>query len=225
MSRDDFLRNFPEVSHETLERLTCYEAMLLDWNSRINLIAPSTAPQIWTRHFMDSYQLLSMIPNQSLRLADIGSGAGFPGLVLACAGMADVHLIESIGKKANFLREVARELGLPVTVHNERAEKIKDLKADIITARAVAALGDLLPLAYHLGKAGTVCLLMKGKTAPDELTESRKYWTFDCESTTSISDTSGMILTLRNLKNRGSAIHKMKPNKSPHKDIIRGGQA
>lgn len=212
MSKDDFLRQFPAVSHETISRLSAYEKLLIEWNEKINLIAPSTVPQIWTRHFMDSYQLFDLIADKDAVLADIGSGAGFPGLVLACAGMKNIHLIESIGKKANFLREVAKELDLPVTVHNDRAEKIKGLNADIVTARAVASLRDLLPLAHKLAKPGGTMLFLKGKTAPEELTESGRYWIFNIDNKVSLSDPSGVILTIKNLKNRGAgAVVKKNP--------------
>lgn len=189
-----------DVSHETRAKFDRYAEMLVDWNNRFNLVAASTIPTLWTRHFADSAQLVSFIPAETRLLVDLGSGAGFPGLVLALLGVPEVHLIESIGKKARFLSEVAEELDLPVVVHNERAEKIRDLQADVVTARAVTALPDLLSMAKHFMTKESLALFLKGEKADAELTEARKYWTFNCISQSSQTDPSGAILAISELR-------------------------
>jgi len=132
------------VSRETRERLNTYAELLRKWQRSINLVGPKTLDDLWNRHFVDSAQLLPLIPPTARVLVDFGSGAGFPGLVLAILGMAEVHLIESDQRKATFLREVARATGTPVTVHAKRIEQVTPFPADIVSARALAPLGDLL---------------------------------------------------------------------------------
>lgn len=188
------------LPRETLAKLERYADMLAEWNERFNLVAGSTLPQIWQRHFLDSAQLMNYLPEGTRRLADIGSGAGFPGLVLAILGVPEVHLIESITKKANFLRAVAEELKLNVTIHNQRAESIRDLLADVVTARAVTALPELLSLAKPLMGKEATALFLKGQNADAELTEARKYWTFRAEKHLSLSDPSGSVLKISDLK-------------------------
>jgi 16S rRNA (guanine527-N7)-methyltransferase len=182
------------VSRETTARLDRFVALLLEWQQRMNLIAPSTEPIIWTRHIADSLQLLALAPNAK-RWADLGSGAGFPGLVLACALAdthgAEVHLVESKTKKAAFLREAAQATGAPVIVHAERIEdfvKHAPPQIDIVTARALAPLPDLLAAAYPLLKSGAVGLFPKGQDVDAELTEAAKCWNIQASLATSRTD-------------------------------------
>ena len=173
------------VSHETAARLDQLVELLLEWQQKTNLIAASTVPVIWTRHIADSLQLLEHAP-EARTWIDLGSGAGFPGLVLACA-LADqpgasIHLVESVGKKATFLREAARLIGAPATVHGVRIEdfvKNFDVRPDAITARALAPLEQLLALAYPLSKTGAQSLFPKGQDVESELTKAAKYWKFE----------------------------------------------
>jgi 16S rRNA (guanine527-N7)-methyltransferase len=188
------------VSHETIERLDRYAALVAEWNQKFNLIAESTLPHIWTRHFLDSAQLMLLIPKDARNLADMGSGAGFPGLVLSIMGMPDVHLIESIGKKAEFLRTVIRELNLDAQVHQERIENMHGLRVDVVTARALKPLPELLALAKHLVKKDSTALFLKGQSLEDELTESARSWKFGCKKVPSISDRSGVVLIVRNIQ-------------------------
>ena len=165
----------------------------------------STLPHVWTRHILDSAQLLPFIPEYSLTLADMGAGAGFPGLVLAIMAQdlnrpLRVTAIESIGKKADFLQAVVDELKLNVEVRRERIEAIRDLKADIVTARALKALPELLKYANHLTHKDTICLFLKGKSLAEELTEAKKCWTFTAETHPSRSDDSGSVLVLKELR-------------------------
>jgi 16S rRNA (guanine527-N7)-methyltransferase len=193
------------VPRETIHRLEVYRRLLIEWNAKFNLVAESTLPHIWARHFLDSAQLMEYIPDTALTLADMGAGAGFPGLVLAIMAQDQkktlhVHAIESIGKKSDFLQAVTDELKLNVTVRRERVEAIKDFKADIITARAMNLLPELLKYANRLIHKDSICLFLKGKNAAEELTQAEKYWTFGIEIHPSRSDDSGSVLVMKNLR-------------------------
>jgi 16S rRNA (guanine527-N7)-methyltransferase len=202
--KQDFLEAFP-VSYETIHKLSTYRDMLVEWNGKFNLVAASTLPHIWARHFLDSAQLMAFIPETALTLADMGAGAGFPGLVLALLAQdkklpLHIHSIESTGKKADFLQAVIDALKLNVTVRRDRVENIRDLKVDIITARAMKALPELLKYANYLLHKDTICIFPKGRAAAEELTQARKYWTFTEEIHPSRSDDSGSVLVLSGLR-------------------------
>ena len=193
------------VPHETIHRLSVYEKLLIEWNEKFNLVSASTLPQIWSRHFFDSAQLLEYIPQSAKSLADMGAGAGFPGLVLAIMAQdlgRDLHIteIESTGKKADFLQAVVDELKLNVTIRRDRVENIRDLKPDVVTARALKALPELLKYANYLVHKDTLCLFPKGKNAVEELTEAKKCWTFTVDIHPSRSDDSGSILVMQELR-------------------------
>lgn len=202
-----FVEQLP-VSHETRQKLTRYAELLLEWNERFNLVADSTLPDLWTRHFLDSAQLYPLLPPQARSLVDLGSGAGFPGLVLAIMGVPEVHLIESIGKKASFLEAVTTELAPNAVVHRARIETVRTIHADVVTARALSSLPDLLSLSAPFMKKGSVGFYLKGEKADAELTEARKYWTFEAEKKDSLSSASGKILIIRELKIRHDAKRK-----------------
>jgi len=191
------------VSRETADRLDRFVALLLDWQARMNLIAPSTVPTLWTRHIADSLQLLALAP-EARRWADLGSGAGFPGLVVACALAdslpAEVHLIESNQKKAAFLREAARVTAAPAIVHAQRSDDfIKSFHQplDIVTARAVAPLPELLKIAYPLLKRGAKGLFPKGQDVDAELTETAKCWTIQSSLVPSRTDPKSRVVLVR----------------------------
>lgn len=198
--KSEFIR-LTGAPHEAVARLDRYAELLAEWNEKFNLIAPSTLAHIWSRHFLDSAQLLPLLPEKFEHqvLVDLGSGAGFPGLVLSIMGVPGVHLIESTGKKAGFLRTVIADLGLKAVVKQCRVEELESFRADIITARALAPLNELLSLAARIAKKETLCLFLKGQKADVELTEARKCWMFDCTKTKSLSDSSGTVLAIRNL--------------------------
>lgn len=200
--REEFIRHFP-VSHETLSKLDRYAELLAEWNQKFNLIAESTLPQIWRRHFLDSAQLIKFVPEEAKTIADLGSGAGFPGIVLSIISAHEVHLIESIGKKADFLSAVVSELKLNSVVRKIRVESLYNTQFDIITARALKPLPQLLKLSKPLMKKDSLCLFLKGQSVEVELTESRKYWKFDAETIPSLSDPSGRVLKIRNLQLSG----------------------
>ena len=179
---------------------------MIAWQKHTNLIARSTIPVIWTRHIADSLQLLDLAPHAKV-WADLGSGAGFPGIVIACA-LADtegakVHLVESIGKKATFLREAVQVTGAPAVVHALRIEDFVDNapeSIDVVTARALAPLPKLLALAYPLLKKGALGLFPKGQDVASELTEAAKYWKIEHSLIRSRTDEKAQILVVRHLE-------------------------
>ncbi|MET0867628.1 MAG: 16S rRNA (guanine(527)-N(7))-methyltransferase RsmG [Pseudorhodoplanes sp.] len=187
-------------------QLDRFVELLLQWQQKTNLIAPSTIPDLWTRHVADSLQLLKLAPGAK-RWVDFGSGGGFPGIPVACAltGKEDaiVHLVESNHKKAAFLREAVRVTGAPGKVHAERAEDFVDGFAEpveIVTARALAPLENLLAKAYPLLKRGAQALFLKGQDVEVELTQASKCWTIEAELVRSVTDPGGRILWVRSLK-------------------------
>lgn len=196
MSRDAFATE-TGVSRETLARLSTYLDLLCRWQAAINLVGRATLSDPWRRHFLDSAQLAPQLPAGAQNLVDLGSGAGFPGMVLALLGLRDVHLIEADRRKAEFLREVTRATGAPVTVHAQRIERLAGWPADVITGRAVAPLPRLLGLAEPFLKPESVCLFLKGASVNRELTEARETWHMYLEAIPSRSALSGTVLKLR----------------------------
>ena len=193
------------VSRETLQRLEQFVDLLLLWQQKTNLIAPSTIPFIWTRHVADSLQLLDHAPAAKIWL-DFGSGGGFPAIPIACA-LAErpgtmVHLVESNGKKAAFLREAVRVTGVRAQVHLERAEKFRlgpVESVDVVTARALSPLKLLCDQALPWIEKGTVALFPKGQDIDAELTEATKYWTIEAEVVPSKTSATGCIVIVRHL--------------------------
>jgi 16S rRNA (guanine527-N7)-methyltransferase len=192
-----------------LAKLDRYAELLIECGQKFNLVASSTLPHIWSRHFLDSAQLMKLMPQathaphdtrENPVLVDLGSGAGFLGLVLEIMGIPNIHLIESIGKKADFLRAVIDDLSLNATVHQCRIESMRGLKADIITARALVPLTELVALAAPLMKANALCLFLKGRNVDAELTVAQKCWMFDHTKVQSLSNPDGSVLVIRNLK-------------------------
>ncbi len=199
------------VSRETAARLDRFVALLLKRQRQINLIAPSTEPTLWTRHIADSLQLLALLP-EALVWTDFGSGAGFPGLAIACA-LADlpgaqVHLVESSTKKAAFLREAAQAAGAPAVVHAMRvADFVKMPPAGIeaLTARAFAPLSELFAAAYPLLIKGAVGVFPKGQAVEAELTEAAKCWKIQATLAVSRTDPRARIVVVRGLEPRSGA--------------------
>ena len=178
--------------------------MLRQWSARINLVAASTLDDPWRRHFLDSAQFLPLVPPSAANLVDFGSGAGFPGLVLAVMGMPNVELVEADARKCAFLREAARVAGAAVTIHNRRIESQPARPAAVVTARACAALDRLLVLAQPFVAPETVCLFAKGEQAGQELEAAQQRWKFDVRSEPSRSDPRGVILCLSRIERRGA---------------------
>lgn len=194
------------VSRETCEKLEAYYALLLKWQPAINLVSPSTLPGAWERHFADSAQIARYLPEEPIRLADLGSGAGFPGLVLAMMRPdLDVHLIESDERKAEFLRNVSRETHTPVTVHADRLVRvIDDISPDWVTARALAELRKLLIYVgpWARGRPEFTALFMKGGKAEEEILAARKSFHFEVEAFASVTDSQGRILRISGISER-----------------------
>jgi 16S rRNA (guanine527-N7)-methyltransferase len=182
------------VSRETRTRLSTYVDLLTRWQARINLISRGTLDQVWTRHIADSLQLVSLLPQGARVLVDLGSGAGFPGLVLALATPLEVHLIESDSRKAAFLREAARLTGCTAQIHNARVEAVAPFPADVVTARALAPLPLLLDLAAPFLTPATCCLFPKGRQAEQELTEAARSWKMRADRFPSATDPTGTVL-------------------------------
>jgi len=193
------------VSRETQERLETYVDLLLVWQEKFNLVAESTLPLVWTRHVADSLQLIDLAPDAKV-WADYGSGAGFPGIPIACALAGTpgvhIHLIESVGKKANFLREAVTAAQIPATVHHMRAENFGDSygdNIDVVTARALSRLKVLCDQTFPLIKRGALGIFPKGQDVEAELTEAAKYWTIEASKMPSKTSAEGCIVIIRSL--------------------------
>ncbi len=193
------------VSRETLAALETYAALLRKWQKAINLVAASTLDDVWHRHFLDSAQLMPLLPEGDAPLVDLGSGAGFPGLVLALLSGRPTHLVESDQRKAAFLGEVARATGCAgrVQIHAVRVEALKPWAAPVITARALADLSQLLEWSAPFVAADTVCVFPKGAKGEEELTGALRVWKMDIERRRSVTDPTGLILRLSHLERRG----------------------
>jgi 16S rRNA (guanine527-N7)-methyltransferase len=197
------------VSRETIDRLTVYAELLVKWQAAINLVGKDTLPDLWRRHMLDSAQIAEWLPQRRpdgspFILMDMGSGAGFPGLVLAImAAEANrnwkIHLVESDARKCAFLATVARETQTDVTIHTARIEKMPVFAVDMVTARALAPLEKLLGYAESFLQQGTECVFLKGANVADELTEAAKSWKMSVEQRLSRSGPAGCLLHIREI--------------------------
>jgi 16S rRNA (guanine527-N7)-methyltransferase len=193
--RAEFLAAFP-VSRETEARLARYENLLLERNQTLSLISDTTADIIWTRHFLDSAQLLPLIPAPERPLVDLGTGAGFPGLVLAILGLPDVHLVENNMQKVAFLRGVVDALDLPVTVHGMKSDAVKPFAAGTVTARALKPLDQLIGFGRRFLGQNSVCLFPKGRRAEEEMAAAARKWHMKVERFPSATDPESTIFRL-----------------------------
>ena len=193
------------ASQTVQSKLNTYVALLEEWQGKMNLVSDSTLPVVWTRHILDSAQVERYLTPSDRVILDLGSGAGFPALVLAILDESQsrtVHLVESDGKKCSFLQAVADACGLQVVIHNERIEKMTVFKADVITARALAALDKLVGYAKPFIGERTRCLFLKGKKADEELKLCAKKFVFAVEKHPSITSDEGRILCLTGVKKK-----------------------
>jgi 16S rRNA (guanine527-N7)-methyltransferase len=196
------------VSRETEARLDRYVALLMEWQAKTNLVAASTLPNLWTRHISDSLQLLALAPSAKVWV-DLGSGGGFPGVVLACALAevpdASIHLVERIAKKAAFLREAIRVTGASGTVHladiGDSVDRIAG-SIDCVTARALAPLHQLIGFAEPWVRKGAKALFLKGQDVDAELTEATKYWNIEPKLHSSRTGGQGWIVELESIERR-----------------------
>jgi len=192
----DFISHV-NVSRETFERLALYSELLTKWQQKINLVSPDSISNQLNRHFVDSAQLFSLISGKEKSIFDLGSGAGFPGLVLSIMGAPSVRLIESDKKKSTFLSEVIRQTGADARVISERIERLSDdMRADLVTSRACAPLGKLLGYAHPLLAEGGRCLFLQGQGAQAEVEEAASDWMFHVEQHPSITDPNGCVLAI-----------------------------
>ncbi|MGD9668693.1 MAG: 16S rRNA (guanine(527)-N(7))-methyltransferase RsmG [Hyphomicrobiaceae bacterium] len=206
-----------DVSRETVGRLEMYADLLRRWQKTINIVAPKSLDDVWHRHFADSAQLFAFIPAEARHLIDLGSGGGFPGLVLAIlamekrppnagSGALHVTLVESDTRKAAFLRDVARQTGIAVDIMSTRIESITNsanvASVDVITSRALAPLPRLFELVERMFEPQTVALFLKGKSVHEEVEAARRHWEFGLDLEESITDTDARIAVIRHLKRK-----------------------
>lgn len=197
-----------DVSRETNEKLTAFVSLLTEWNAKMNLVSKNSLEDVWMRHILDSLQLIKYIPQNTKILLDIGSGAGFPALVLAIVMQEKMPtakwiLIESITKKTVYLNDVCAKLNLEnVLVENNRVENLQFKNIDLITARAVAALDILCGYAYGIAGAKAKMLLLKGRTYEEEICSAKQKWNFDYSVSPNAYGSDGVILQIDNLRKR-----------------------
>lgn len=204
MSDNQVIHN---VSRETIQKLKEYEALVKEWNMKFNLIAKSSVNDIWNRHIVDSLQLCQFLRSTDKLLYDFGSGAGFPGIVLAIAAEElypnlSIKLVESIKKKANFLNVVKNTLNLNVDIINDRIENIKCNNVDVISSRALASLTKLFEYSLPFCSLKTRLIFPKGNKWNEEVIEAQKQWLFDFDVAKSITDETGHILNICNLRRK-----------------------
>jgi len=206
---DDLMRDL-DVSRETLDKLQIYGELLIKWQKAKNLVSNATLDDIWCRHFLDSAQLAPLLRGvfgeKQLTMLDIGSGAGFPGLVLGALGVGTAHMVESNGRKCIFMRQVSRETSANAQIHNVRIEEVEPFEVNIITSRACARIAQLLdwatPFLTYGGSQTPEMWLLKGETAEEELTEAQACWSMTVSRFDSQSDSSGVILRLCDIKKK-----------------------
>lgn len=191
-----------DVSRETSERLESFAALLRKWNGAINLVSKSTLDDLWSRHILDSAQLATFFPEGKATWADLGSGGGLPGLVLAIMAHdlkpeLSFQLVEADQRKATFLRHVVRELALNVTVSSERIENLPPIGADVLSARALAPLSALCGHAVRHLCPGGIAIFPKGSNSADEIADARKLWSFDVEAFPSLTSDEAAILHMK----------------------------
>jgi len=197
---------YDSVPRETRDKLDAYQALLLRWQKAINLVSSSTLKNAKERHFIDSLQVLPLILQGAKLLYDIGSGAGFPGLVIAMARPdLSVHMIESDERKGQFLRTVSRETSTPITVHTERIERVGLSAPDVVTARALADLTMLFDFCIGWAEENPLLemVFMKGRAAEDEIEAARVIYDFDVTRQPSITGDGAVILKVTNLIKKG----------------------
>ena len=206
MKKNEFIKSL-NVSRETLNSFYEYKTLLSKWNEKINLVSKNTLADIWERHFFDSGQIIKFVEASGKRWVDVGSGAGFPGLVVALLLRdrkidCDLVLVEKNPKKGFFLNEVIRKLNLSVEVVNENIDTLEPLNADILTARAFSELNKLIEIAFRHRKKEGICLFLKGENYRMELDKTLNYWFFDYDIVESLSSSSGKIIRVKKIFKR-----------------------
>ena len=206
MKSNEFIKRL-NVSRETLKGFYEYKTLLSKWNEKINLVSKNTLVDIWERHFLDSGQIIKHVEASGKRWEDVGSGAGFPGLVVALLLRdrkidCNLVLVEKNPKKGFFLKEVIRKLKLNVKVVNDNIYTLEPLNADILTARAFSELNNLIEIAFRHRKKEGLCLFLKGENYRFELDKTLNYWFFDYDVVDSLSSSSGKIIRVKKIFKR-----------------------
>jgi len=206
LKKYEFVKSL-NVSRETLNGFYEYETLLSKWNEKINLVSKNTLVDIWERHFLDSGQIIKHVEVSGKRWVDVGSGAGFPGLVVALLLRdrkidCDLVVVEKNPKKVFFLNEVIRKLNLSVEVVNDNIDNLEPLNADILTARAFSELNNLIEIAFRHRKKEGICLFLKGENYRMELDKTLNYWFFDYDIIDSLSSSSGKIIRVKKIFKR-----------------------
>jgi len=206
LKKYEFVKSL-NVSRETLNGFYEYETLLSKWNEKINLVSKNTLVDIWERHFLDSGQIIKHVEVSGKRWVDVGSGAGFPGLVVALLLRdrkidCDLVVVEKNSKKVFFLNEVIRKLNLSVEVVNDKIDNLEPLNADILTARAFSELNNLIEIAFRHRKKEGICLFLKGENYRIELDKTLNYWFFDYDIVDSLSSSSGKIIRVKKIFKR-----------------------
>lgn len=197
------------VSRETIDELRAYEASLKEWQSKLNLVSRASLETAWERHFLDSMQLYHLIPKNAKIMYDFGSGAGFPGMVLAImlknrTPYLNINLVESIKKKTAYLNEVKRITNTGVNIINDRIENIRPQIADVITSRALASLDKLFGYTERFFGKNTKCIFPKGRSYEEEIKEAQKHWKFNVEVLPNEQSDEGVILVITNISKKGA---------------------
>ncbi|MBH9970247.1 16S rRNA (guanine(527)-N(7))-methyltransferase RsmG [Commensalibacter sp. M0270] len=193
------MKNYPflkSVSRETIEKLEIYISLLQQWNKKINLVSQQGMDQVWKRHVYDSFQLIRYLDSSVKSIADLGSGGGFPGLILALSTDIPVILIESDMRKTIFLREVLRQTKTQATVLCQRIENVNAISADVVTARALTSLTQLLEFSKNILNKNGYCLFLKGRSVNLEIEEAQKNWKINYKTFSSQTNADGVIVKI-----------------------------
>lgn len=199
MNLDGYIKNYPflkSVSRETIEKLEIYISLLQQWNKKINLVSQQGMEQVWKRHVYDSFQLIRYLDSSVKSIADLGSGGGFPGLILALSTDIPVILIESDMRKTIFLREVLRQTKTQATVLCQRIENVNAISADVVTARALTSLTQLLEFSKNILNKNGYCLFLKGRSVNLEIEEVQKDWKINYKTFSSQTNADGVIVKI-----------------------------
>ena len=200
MNYHDLADIFPHVSRETFLLLKSYSDLLIKTNEEFNLIGKSTIDNIWTRHIVDSLQLLNFIKNYDIELIDVGTGAGLPGIILSIAGIKHVHLVECRDKKVKFLKKAAQISPNKITIHNDRIENLDPIKSNVFVCRAFAPLNKIFNLCYKQLENSQKIIIPKGQNYKKEINIAKKEWKFNYIENKTITSDESSILIIDNLK-------------------------